>query len=340
MEALTPLKPITSTELGILWLAYQRNKMMIVFLEYFIAKSKDTEAKNIMTNRYNSYNNEISELEKLFNNEGAVIPISFNHNDVRLDAPILYDNMFDILFLSEMIKTDLVVNSIDSALSVRSDVISFFELCTMNSQVTYKACINYLLEKGVLARPPYVTMPKEAEFIEDEKYMSGISFWGNKRALNTLEVGFIYQAIEANLMGMELVTGFAQVARESEVRDYFIEGKELAKKVISNLGDTLRESDIEPPSTWIGNVTDSTTPPFSDKLMMYCSSLLSSYSLGGNSLGASFSLRNDLPNKLLLISKDAFDYARKGAKLMIKHKWMEEPPQMLDRNQLTKSKQQ
>lgn len=33
-----------------------------------------------------------------------------------------------------------------------------------------------------------------------------------------------------NVMGTQPVTGFAQVAKESEVRDYVIKGKELAKK--------------------------------------------------------------------------------------------------------------
>ena len=98
----------------------------------------------------------------------------------------------------------------------------------------------------------------------------------------------------------------------------------------------LLQSDIQPPSTWAGKATDSTQAPFSDKLMMYINSLISSTALGFTALGTSFSMRNDLPVKLGLISKDTFDYAKKGAKIMIKHKWMEEPPQMEDRNQLTK----
>ena len=39
-------------------------------------------------------------------------------------------------------------------------------------------------------------------------------------------------------------------------------------------------------------------------------------------------MRNDLPLTLGLISKDTFDYAKTGAMIMIKHKWMEEPPEM------------
>jgi hypothetical protein len=37
----------------------------------------------------------------------------------------------------------------------------------------------------------------------------------------------------------------------------------------------------------------------------------------------------------IVFSKDTFDYSKKGGKIMIAHKWMEEPPQMEDRNQLT-----
>ena len=76
------------------------------------------------------------------------------------------------------------------------------------------------------------------------------------------------------------MTGFAQVAKESEVKKYFIEGKELSKKIITELSDMLLQSDIQPPSTWAGKATDSTKSPFSDKLMMYITSLISSSALG------------------------------------------------------------
>jgi hypothetical protein len=105
---------------------------------------------------------------------------------------------------------------------------------------------------------------------------------------------------------------------------------------ISDLNDVLLQSDIQPPSTWAGKATDSTTAPISEKLMIYTTSLMSSSAIGYNVIGTSFSLRSDLQSKLLLIAKDTYDFAKKGGKLMIKNKWMEEPPQMEDRNLLTK----
>ena len=109
---------------------------------------------------------------------------------------------------------------------------------------------------------------------------------------------------------------------------------ELSKKIISTLSDILLQSDIQPPSTWTGKATASTVAPFSDKLMMYNTSLLSTFGLGSSAIGAAFSLRSDLPLKLANLSKDIFTYSQDGGQLMVKNGWMEEPPQAEDRFQL------
>ena len=71
--------------------------------------------------------------------------------------------------------------------------------------------------------------------------------------------------------------------------------------------------------------------------MMYTTSIMSSSALTLSASGTSYSMRSDLHLMLAPIAKEAFDYAIKGGKLMIEHKWMEEPPQMEDRNQLIKN---
>jgi hypothetical protein len=40
--------PISSSEVGTLWLTYQEKTMILRILEYFIEKSDDQQAKNIM----------------------------------------------------------------------------------------------------------------------------------------------------------------------------------------------------------------------------------------------------------------------------------------------------
>jgi len=294
-------------------------------LNYAISYDFIKEGENIKNN-----------IVTIFNNEKAVIPIAFSQQDVVMEAPTLFDDLFHIMFLRQMMKLNMGYCSVYSAMSYTKEVQDIFRINNEVANKYYAITTKYLLEKGVLAKPPYVTMPKKVEFIENKNYMSGHNPFSGKRSLNTLEVGFLNEAIEDNIFGMQLMTGFAQVATESEVRKYFIEGKELAKKIISKLSDVLLQSDIQPPSTWAGRATDSTTTPFSDKLMMFMTSLLNNTAVGYTALGTSFSLRSDLHNKLALIAKDTFDFAEKCGEIMIEHKWMEEPPQMEDRNQLTK----
>jgi hypothetical protein len=329
---------MASSELGTLWMTYEIKSLMDKMIENMVIESKDSKAKKILEDHIKENKKLLDEIKGIFNKEKAVVPIAFGEYDVFNDAPALFDDIFHIMFLRIMMKINLGFNAVHLGMSYRNDIRKFYESTFKNAQDTYGICTDYLTKQGVLSKPPYVTMPKEVEFIEETKYMSGIQMFRNKRSLNSLEVAYLYQAIEVNVFGMQLMTGFAQVAKESEIKNYFVKGKELAKEIVSGFSKVFLDSDIQPPTTWAGKATDSVIPPFSDKIMMYCTNIMSSYAVGNNALGMSFSMRSDLPLKLAFIAKDALDYAREGGKLMIKHKWLEEPPQMEDRNQLIKGK--
>jgi hypothetical protein len=327
---------LTSSELGTLWMTYQSTSATLLMHDLMKEKTIDKEAQNILTSYISESQNVKNEIVKVFNSEKAVIPIGFDERDVMREATPLFDDIFHIMYLRQIIKLNFQHSAIFSAISYMKEVQDIFKLNYDIANKYYVMTTNYLLAKGVLARPPYVTMPKQAEFIEDKNYMSGFNVLSDKRSLNTIEVGYINEAIQSNVFGMQLMTGFAQVAKENEVKKYFIQGKELSKKIVTELSNIMMKSDIQPPSTWAGKATDSTNPPFTDKLMMYITSLISSSAMAFNVLGTTYSMRSDLQLKLGLISKDVFQFSKKGAEIMIKHKWMEEPPQMEDRNQLTK----
>lgn len=327
---------LTSSELGALWMTYQSSSASLLVYDLMKEKTIDKEAQNILSSFISEAQNVKSEIVKIFNSEKAVIPMGFDERDVMREAPPLFDDIFNIMYLRQIMKLNFQHSAIFTAMSYMKEVHDIFKLKYDIADKYYVITTNYLLGKGVLTKPPYVAMPKQVEFIEDKNYMSGFNILSDKRSLNTIEIGYINEAIQANVFGMQLMTGFAQVAKENEVKKYFIQGKELSKKIVSNLSEILLQSDIQPPSTWAGKATDSTNPPFTDKLMMYITSLISSSAIAFNVLGTTYSMRSDLQLKLGVVSKDIFQFSKEGAKIMIKHKWLEEPPQMEDRNQLTK----
>ncbi|MED3572285.1 DUF3231 family protein [Cytobacillus praedii] len=332
--------PISSSELGTLWLTYQEKTLILRVLDYFIHKADDQQAINIMGGLWQELDYYVKKIEGIFKSEGAAIPKGFTKEDVNLEAPNLYDNGFDIMFIRILKEISMGMYTINMNMAYRDDVMAIYEGLTAITQKIYKLSTLYLLEKGILTLPPNVTMPKSTGFIKSKDYLKGFKLFGDKRSLNDIELGYLHHGIETNNIGMQLITGFAQCAEDEEVKQYFVKGMDLAKKQIKEYEQILLESDVQFSATSGSTVTSSTIAPFSQKLMMFCVYLLNSFGIVGGSFGAVFSLRNDVILKTSLFAKDVFFYANDGIKIMIKNGWLEEPPQVEDRTKIINGKNQ
>lgn len=325
---MTFTEKMSSTELGALWMTYHKKTMILRMLEYFINIAEDEEAKNLMSELWEQLHPKVLEINSMFENEGAAIPKGFTEEDVNLEAPKLWDNGFDIMLCRILKEISTGMYALHITIAYREDIVRFYRQLTEITESFYDKFTQYLLEKSILPRPNYVTMPKSIDYITDKQYMKGTNILGHKRPLNTVEFGVLYRAFESNITGMQLMRGFAQCAKDNDVKDYFKKGMELSKEIIKENERILIQDNIQPPSTPGGTVRDSTTPPFSDRLMMFCNYLLGSFSLGGQGFSATFLWRNDIISKIGVQAKDIFEYTREGAMLMMSKGWIEEPPKM------------
>ncbi|HET7580198.1 MAG TPA: DUF3231 family protein [Bacillales bacterium] len=328
--------PLTSSELATLWVVYQKKTMMVGVIGYFLTHCKDPEARKLLQSFEKGEREFVREMTSILLKEGAAVPIGFTENDVIQDAPQLFDDIFEIMYLRTMMKVASGIHALHISMSYRKDIMELYKKFTRYAEEYCKKTTQFLIEKKVLPKSPYMNYPHHVEFAEDKDYRAGIKLMGHKRSLNAVEVAYIYQSIESNIAGMKLMTGFSQVSRDKDFQQYFFRGKELSKGIIEKYSNVLIDSDISIPSTSAGRVTNSTMPPFSNKLMMYNTSLLSSFGLGSSAIGTAFSLRKDLPIKMIGTAKEILDFASDGGDLMIEHGLMEEPPQMEDRTRLTK----
>ncbi len=73
---------------------------------------------------------------------------------------------------------------------------------------------------------------------------------------------------------------------------------------------------------------------------MFHMALLTSAGLGNYSTAAASSQRNDLMLNYERLSLEIALYAKDGADIMIQNVWLEQPPGTLDKEQLTKTKNQ
>ncbi|HZG57701.1 DUF3231 family protein [Paenibacillus sp.] len=329
--------PLASSELGSLWMTYQEKTMTYQMLKHFLRHEADEESRALLTRAYTDAGGFIEAIRGILEREGAVVPVGFGDTDVKPDAPALFNGMFAVSFLRMLAKITGGIGALHLGMSYREDVRRLNVELTNKAQNMYEDATELLLKRGMLTRPPIVTPPQETEFVEGLQYMKGHSVLHKARPVNLVETAHLYQQLETNAFGLELMTGFAQVAAEPDARRYFEQGLELARDTVDMVRSLFMESDMNPSPAPGGRATDSTAPVFSDKLMMYCTNLLTTFGLGGNALGTSFSLRSDLPLKLIALATKVYNFAQEGGKLMIKHGWMEEPPQAENREELVLS---
>ncbi|MGO0061169.1 DUF3231 family protein [Brevibacillus fluminis] len=330
----TTKTPLSSSEIGTLWVTYQEKTLIMRILEYFSAKSDDFEAKQIMDGLWSDLNQYVQKITAIFQSEGVAVPIGFTTKDVNLNAPKLYDNGFDIMFVRILKELSMGMYTLNMQMAYREDVICIYKELTAITQQCYLECTKYLRKRGILVSPPNVTMPTQVEFIQNNSYLNGFRLFGEKRAMNLIELGYMHHGIETNNIGMQLITGFAQCAKNKDVKDYFVKGIELSKKIIRQFQEMLLQDDIQFSATSGCTVTTSQVAPFSEKLMMYTIHLLNTFGLGSNSFAMSFSLRRDIIMQTSSLTKDAFTYAQDGVRLLIENGWMEEPPQVENRKEL------
>ncbi|WP_100372547.1 DUF3231 family protein [Bacillus sp. FJAT-45037] len=329
---------LSSSGIAIIWMTYQQKTMLLRMLEHFEQCSEDKKAKKIMSSLYKDTSKVVIKLEKLFIEEGGAVPIGFTKDDVNPGAPKLFEQHFDIMFIKLMKAISIGMHAMHLNMAYRKDLIDLYAELTEITQNYYKACQAYLEEHSLLVKPPFLAITNDVHFVEGKDYFKGTKLIGDERTLNAIELAHLFHALENNTIGTTLMIGFAQTAKEKDVQAYFLKGKKLANQVVDEMSGIMKKDDIQFSIPSSGAITTSTISPFSDKLMIYCTSLLCSFSLGSSAFGSAFNLRSDLPVKVAGLGKSIFDFASEGAKLMAMHGWMEEPPQLADRKAILKSK--
>jgi hypothetical protein len=91
--------PITSSEVGMLWMTHQRKSLMKAITSHLVDKSENEESKKMLFDFFKETEKQISEMDNIFRDEKAVSPLGFDDNDVYKDAPPLFDDMLSIIFL-------------------------------------------------------------------------------------------------------------------------------------------------------------------------------------------------------------------------------------------------
>lgn len=324
---------LTAAEIASLWTSYLDDSMAICVLKHFIVHVVDEEIRSVLEYALHLSKEHIETLTGFYKKEDLPIPYGFTHQDLNLDAPRLYSDYFFLNYIINMAKFGS--NSYTVALSnaARADMRTYFTECVASSAELFNRAVSISLSKGLFVRPPYIP-PYQTEYVQKQGFLTG--WFGKRRPLAAIEIMNLFFNQQRNAVGSSLLTGFSQVTQSQKVREYMIRGKDIADKHNEIFGSILREDDLPAPMYSDSEVTQSMVSPFSDKLMMFHTTALIAASVGyyGASMGSS--PRHDLSVQYSRLSAEIGRYADDGAKIMIDHGWLEQPPLAPDRVALSK----
>lgn len=332
-SSITHTPGLTSSEIGNLWNTYVINSLVTCMKKSFLANVDDKDTKSLLEKALDIETQRIKMITDIFQKVNLPIPMGFSESeDVNLEAPRLFSDNYYLYYLMCFSKFDIPLNSINFVTSTRADVLEFYSYCSKSFYKLFENINNTLLSKGLYLRPPYVITSLNIDLVKKQSFLTG--FLGEKRPLLAQEVSSIFHVILHNNVGKHLLTGFRQVVRSEKVRAYIDRGIKLASKVIDTLSVILKAENIPIPDFCDTMVTDSTVPPFSDRLIMSQTAVLNTCGALDFTNLMIYSYRHDIKANMLRLMPASSDFAEDGTNILIENGWLEEPPRTVDRRKL------
>ncbi len=323
---------LTGGEVACLWTTFQQYSLLSCVFSHFERTVQDQATRAIFADLVPETNSRVRFAADTFQKEGIPIPMGFTEQDVNLSAPPLYSDTFSLNFLWNLVQLNLTLNVLNLSMTARPDIRDFYAGVIQHITETNTRISDLMLAKGVLPRSPSLSLALEIERIHKPSFLVGIL--GEKRPLLIAEVAHLYLNALRNEVGKALLLGFRQVSRHLEVRDYFEKGMELAGNIVGELQQVTGDEHVYMTLVRDEDVTASTESPFSERLMMYMVTLLNSLGIGIKGVSMGVSMRRDLIAMYAKHMVQIGDYATEGLRLMMANDWLEEPPQILDREKL------
>ena len=321
-----------ASEIGNLWACDLAENMAVCMLKYMVAKSKDPDIKPVLQQALDFSSQRINTMESLFNSIHHPIPEGFGEKDVDINAPELFSESFSLAYTRLMNVYIGLKYSMALARSSRQDFRQLFSESINTSRDINQKATDILLAKGLFAKAPHVIIPDRTEIVDNKNYYGSI--FGGKRPLNALEISHLFHNMEVKLLLSTLKLGFSQVVKSKKIKKYMYDGSVMHKEQASDLSKFLVEENLPACIPFDFHITDSKHSPFSDKLMLAHSTVVTAFCLIEVGFGLTNSARKDIIAILTNITASILADSKDGTDLMIENGWLERVPETANRRKL------
>jgi hypothetical protein len=335
MEQVNHHTKINASENAVIWSQYVNDSLSRCILRYMLHDVKDEDIRDLLEFALELAETHLEKTKQFLTLENLPIPIGFTDEDVTVDAPSLFTDTFKIVYLHIMTIHGLTRYAGATSVCIREDVRKYFIECTSQTLELYDRVTSVSLNKGIINKPPTLNNQQKIDFVRKQNYLTG--WFGKRRPINAIEISGVHLNMQKTMVKMVLELGFSQVCQSKEVRDYMERARKICIKHFDILSSMLKEENLHVPKLFETEVTDSTVPPFSDKLMLFHIATLLSAAIAYYSEALAMGQRRDLTADYARMNTEIALIAEEGINLLIEKGWMEQPPSATDHESLAKN---
>lgn len=328
---------LTSAEIGTLWTEYVNGTMTDCVNRYMYSIIEDKSIKKIFEDAINIYAKQKQEVSQFIKNDGYPVPLGFTDSDINTNAPRLFTDIFCLQYLHIITLHGLIGHITSLSASTRRDLRNAYDSFDNDGKRMFHRTIELLLEKGKFQRDPLFYPDDGVEFVDSKDFASGLL--KTNRTLSATEIVNLSFNIKKNIMAKTLSIAFSQVAQSKEVREFLADSQDTANNQIQSLSKILQNDNLPSPSSFETEITTSHVAPFSDKLMLYHIGLLYQVGQVYHGVGLASSMRADLIMTYEKVILKNIAVVKKWFDIMVKNKWLEQPPLAPDRKEIARDKQ-
>lgn len=328
-------KDLTSAEISNLMNSYLTNTMTQWVTRYFLNVNKDVEIDAILSYAEEIAIEEVEKSKQFLKGANYPLPDEFGEGDVNLTAPPISTDEFILILKYTLVQDAQVVYSLSLSSSSRADIRQFYENCLVHSAKLCNQLADSIIKKGLHHPQLFVPKPERIENVSKQSFLGG---WiTGKRPLNVIEISQLEMNFKAVELHKEMYSIFSQMTPSQELKEHFQRGVEILKKHLDTFQDYLSENDLPKLPTWESELKEVTISPFSDRLMLYKMSLLSSAGAGRYGTAIAVIMRKDLGTDFLRLKMELLKYGEDSANLMIKNNYLPQFPLAKDKSEVPTS---
>lgn len=321
-------KRLVAHEAAYLWNSYLTNTMGIWASRLFLSNTSDDDIKSMLEFAEELAIKDAEQAKKLLLDSGYPLPQPFDESDVNFNAKPLYTDNYILLLKYSLAQAGLTVYSISLNSSVREDVCKCFADSLHTTSQLLNRCMEIMVKKGLHQPDIQVPIPAKVDKIDSQKYLAG--WFSKSRPLNAQEIGILVYNYRATEIHKEFIRGCVKVTKMPDLQKHYQRGVDIFQKQLGEFQVIFSKNGLPQQPTWESEVLDVSEAPFSERLMLFKHSALTTEISSRYGMATANSMRKDLGVHFMRLMTETIIYAEDAANLVIKHKFMDQMPMMDD----------